>query len=134
MKTPRAQLARIIAARTVKTGTSKQLAKAVAAYMLDENRTGELASLVRDVQADWAREGYVEVIAASAHELSPQVMKDIETEARKIYPAAKTIRITPQLQPDLVGGVALTIIDRRLDLTTKAKLQQFKMLAINGKE
>jgi F0F1-type ATP synthase delta subunit len=61
-------------------------------------------------------------------------MKDIETEARKIYPAAKTIRITPQLQPDLVGGVALTIIDRRLDLTTKAKLQQFKMLAINGKE
>ena len=134
MKTPRSQLARIIAARTLKSGPSKQLAKEIAAYMLEENRTGELASLVRDVQADWAKDGYVEVIAASARELSPEVMKDIEAEARKVYPEAKTIHITPQLSPDLVGGVALTIIDRRLDLTTKAKLQQFKMLAVNGKE
>lgn len=134
MKAPRSQLARIIAARTLQSGTSKQLAKEVAAYMLEENRTGELASLLRDVQADWAKDGYVEVIAASARELSPQVMKDIEAEARKVYPSAKTIRITPQLQPDLVGGVALTIIDRRLDLTTKAKLQHFKMLAVNGKD
>ena len=134
MKTPRSQLARILAARTMKSGLSKQLAREVAAYMLEENRTGEIASLLRDVQADWAKDGYVEVIAASAHELSPQVINDIEAEARKIYPSAKTIRVTPQLRPDLVGGVAMTIIDRRLDLTTKAKLQQFKMLAVNGKE
>lgn len=134
MKTPRSQLARIIAGSTMKSGVSKQLAKEIAAYMLEENRTAELASLVRDVQAEWAKNGYVEVIAASARELSPQVMKDIEAEARKLYPEAQTIRITPQLSPDLVGGVALTIIDRRLDLTTKAKLQQFKMLAVNGKE
>lgn len=134
MKTPRSHLARIIAGRTLKSGLSKPMAQQLAAYLLEENRTGELASLIRDVQAEWAREGYVEVVAASAHELSPQVMKDIEAEARKVYPEAKTIRITPQLQPDLVGGVALTIIDHRLDLTTKAKLQQFKMMAVNGKE
>ena len=134
MKTPRTQLARIIADRTLKHGISKSDTKALAAYLLEERRVGDVASLVRDVRADWAQAGYIEVIAASAHELSPQVLKDIEAEARKAYPEAKTIHITQVLQPDLVGGVKLTIVDRQLDLTIRSKLQQFKMFATNGKE
>jgi len=134
MKTPRTQLARIIASRTLKHGITKPDARALAAYLLEERRVGDVASLVRDVQADWADAGYVEVVAASAHELSPEVLKDIEAEARKAYPEAKTIHITQELQPDLVGGVKLTIVGRQLDLTIRSKLQQFKMWATNGKD
>lgn len=134
MKAPRRQLAKFLADRTLKSGLSKQEATAVAAYLLEENRAQELPSIVRDVQAEWADAGYVEVLAASAHELSVEALKDIEAEARKLYPDAKKIHITTQLQPELVGGVKLTIIDHQLDLTTRGKLQQFKVLATNGKD
>ena len=134
MKTPRSQLAKLIAARTLTSGFSKQEATAIAAYLLEERRAGELASILRDVQADWAKSGYVEVIAASAHTLTPAILKDIEAEARKVYPEAKRIVVTEQLQPDLVGGVALVIVDHQLDLTTRGKLQEFKMLAMQGKD
>lgn len=134
MKTPRSQLAALIARRTLQSGLPKKEAISIAAYLLEERRASELASLLRDVQADWAHDGYVEVVAASAHALTPAVMKDIEAEARKLYPASKRIVVTEQREPDLVGGVKLMIIDHQLDLTTRGKLQEFKMLAMEGKD
>lgn len=133
MKTPRVQLARLIADKS-KSSDRKTLAKEVACYLLEEGRTQELDSILRDVQAIRANEGFVEVIATSAHELSATICQDIEAEARKLYPNAKKVCITPRLQPDLIGGVRLQIIDHQLDLTTRAKLQKFKMLAVYGKD
>lgn len=133
MKTPRAQLARLIA-KTTLTSQSTDIAKEVAAYLLEEGRTQELDSILREVQADWAKQGYVEVIATSAHELTPEARKAIEAEACRLYPDAKKIVITSRLQPDVIGGVRLQIIDHQLDLTTRGQLQKFKMLAVYGKD
>lgn len=134
MKASRVQLAQLIADETQKSGLSAKQAKSIAAYLLETRRTTELASLLRDVQAAWAKRGYVEVIASSAHELTAEAVRDIEAEARRVYPDAKKVVITPRVQPDLIGGVRLEIIDHQLDLTTRGKLTQFKMLAVQGKD
>ncbi len=133
MKASRTAVAHIMAQQTLRSGVSEHSAQALAAYLLEEGRTNELASIMRDIQAAWAEAGYVEVIAQSAHELSPTDLKDIETEARRLHPQGR-ISITTHLQPDLVGGVRVSIIDKQLDLTTRAKLQLFKRLAVHGKE
>ena len=135
MKTPRKQIARIVAGRALaKGGLTSAETMSLAAYLLEEKRTGELDSLMRDVLADWAGDGYVEVIAASAHELSPQVLQDIEAEARRMYPDAARIVVTPKIDPALVGGVQLAVVDYRLDLSVAAELKKFKMLAVHGKD
>ena len=133
MKTSRLQLSRLIARQTL-AEQPNNLAKQVAAYLISEHRTGELASLMRDVQAERAEHGYVEVVAHCAHELSEGVRRDIEAEARQLFPAARHVTVTEQLEPDLIGGVRLEIVDRQLDLSTRGQLQKFKMLAARGKE
>lgn len=134
MKTPRLDIAGIIARRTLQRGIDRAETASIAAYLLEEGRTGELDSLLRDVQAAWANEGVVEVIASSAHELSSQVKQDIEAEARSIYKDAKRIIITAKLDPLVVGGVQLAFVDYHLDMSVAGELKKFKALATNGKE
>ena len=134
MKTPRKQIADILAKQSLGKGMTKAEVQSIAAYLLEEGRTGELSSLMREVQSAWADVGYVEVVAVSAHELSPQIIRDIEAEARRIYPDAKRIVVTPKLNPALVGGVQLSFVDYQLDLSVAGELKKFKMLAVHGKE
>lgn len=134
MKTPRTRIAGVVADRTLKSGASQQLSRELAAYLLAERRTGELDSILRDVRADWAKAGYVEVVARSAHQLSDAVRADIERQAQSLYPAAKQIVVSQVLDPEVIGGVRLTIIDRQLDLSIETTLHRFKQLTLSGKE
>lgn len=133
MKVGRKSLAKIVADKA-RHESAKSEARAVAAYLLTEKRTGELGSLLRDVQAVWADEGYVEVIATSAHELSATAKRDIEDQARALYPEAKHVLVTPQLDPAVIGGVRLEVVAYQLDLTTKAMLNRFKTAALARKD
>jgi F-type H+-transporting ATPase subunit delta len=139
MKTPRTRIASAIADRTLNSDQSgqkdaaKSLAKEVAAYLLAEGRVGELGSVLRDVQADWAKAGYVEVLAASAHPLSADVQKNIESQIRSLYPDAKRVIVTEVLDPTIIGGVRLSLANQQLDLSVEAKLNKFKQLTA-GKE
>ena len=134
MKTPRVRIARVIAKRTQTGGLDKAEAKSIAAYLLAEGRVSELDSLLRDISQDWAENGYVEVRASSAHELSPRVKTDIEREARKIYPAAKRVEITEIRRPDIIGGVKLEFANSQLDMSVESDLNRFKNIAVNGKD
>lgn len=128
MKTPRTRLAAAIADRTLKSGSSKKLATEVAAYLLSERRVSELDSILRDVQNNWAVAGYVEVLAASARPLSAAVKSDIVKQVSKLYPDAKQVVVTEIHDPELIGGVRLTVANRQLDLSLEAKLNKFKQL------
>lgn len=134
MKQPRAKLARALAGKTLKSGSSRRLSREVAAYLLSEGQVGELESLLRDVQADWAEAGYVEVVAASAHLLTAAVKSDISRQVKRLYPAAKQIIVTEVNDPSIVGGVRLSLPHRQLDLSVEAKLNQFKQLTTAGKD
>jgi F0F1-type ATP synthase delta subunit len=133
MKTPRTRIAGTIANTTLKSGVSKQYAKEVAAYLLGEGRVSELDSLLRDVQEDWAEAGYVEVLAASAHELSADVTENIKKQVKTLYPNAKQIIVTEVHDPAVIGGVRLSLANQQLDLSVEAKLNRFKQLTA-GKE
>ena len=127
-KQPRTKISNHIAELTLSKGSTKNVGKRVAAYLLSENRVGELDSILRDVQAAWAEAGYVEVIARSAHPLTASIKKEINDRVKKVYPAAKEIIVTEQTDPDVIGGVKLELPNKQLDLTVEAKLNKFKQL------
>jgi len=129
MKQSRIKLAQVIADRSLSKGSTRQLSRQIAAFLLTERRVGELDSLLRDVQADWAETGHVEVLVSSAHGLTAAVKRDIKERVSKLYPKARQIIITEVHQPDIIGGVRLNVVDRQLDLTIRTKLQTFKRLA-----
>lgn len=129
MKARRTRIARVVADKTLKSGVSKSFANELAAYLLAERRTGELASILRDVQSDWAEAGRVEVLAASAHPLTAAIKADITAQIRRMYPDAKQIIVTEVRDPEVIGGVRLNLADRQLDLSVEAKLNKFKQLA-----
>lgn len=133
-KTPRSRIAGVIAGRTIKEGATKRLVRQVAAYLLSERRAGELDSLLRDVQADWARAGYLEVTAASAYPLTAGLQAEIRQKAKRLYPAAKRVIITEVRDPAIIGGVRLGLPDRQLDLSVEAKLNKFKQLTATGRD
>jgi F-type H+-transporting ATPase subunit delta len=133
MKTPRTKIANTIADRTLKQGESKSLAKEVAAYLLAEKRVGELESVLRDVQVAWADNGYVEVLASTAHPLTAELKKQITDQVKRLYPAAKQIVVTEVPDPEILGGVRLSLANQQLDLSVEAKLNKFKQLTA-GKE
>jgi len=135
MQVPRTRIAGAIVDRTLNNGTAdKAYAREIAAYLLAEGRVDELDSLLRDVQAEWAERGYVEVLARSAHPLSERVKEDIARRIRSLYPDAKKVVVTEIADPSVVGGVRLLLAERQLDLSVEAKINKFKQLTGAGKD
>ncbi len=134
MKQSRTKLSQAIADKTLKSGVTKQYSQEIAAYLLSERRVNELDSVLRDVQADWAEAGHVEVVAASAHDLTPAIKVDIEKQIKQLYPQAKKIIVTAIHDPEVIGGVRLSLANQQLDLSIEAKLNKFKQLTIAGKD
>jgi F0F1-type ATP synthase delta subunit len=134
MKASRTRLAQLIADQTLKEGASKRFDREIAAYLLSEGRVSELDSLLRDVQADWAEAGHVEVTAKSAFPLSAAVRADIKREVKKVHPNAKKIVINEVIDSTVVGGVRLNLPNRQLDLSIRAKLNAFKQSVTAGKD
>ena len=127
MKQSRQPLAKIMAQRTA-TANSKQLAEDIAGYLLAEKRTADLDSLMRDIQQIRTDQGIVEVNAITSHELSSNSITEIKSTIKKNYPNAKTIIVNPVIDPDIVGGVRLTLANEQLDLSVRSKLNKFKQL------
>jgi len=134
MKAPRSRIATTLAERTLKNGVTKQLSQEVAAYLLAERRVSELDSILRDVQASWATAGVVEVVAASAHGLTGSIKADITERIKQLYPDAKQIIVTEAHDPEVIGGVRLSLANQQLDLSVEGKLNKFKQLTSAGKD
>jgi F0F1-type ATP synthase delta subunit len=134
MKTPRHKIASYISTTTLSKGITKSFSREIAAYLLEEKRTSELDSLLRDVQLDWAKAGTVEVTATSAFPLSPAVEQDIRKQVEKLYPTAKKVIISPVHDPNVIGGIRLNLPGKQLDLSIETKLNKFKQFSVGGKE
>ena len=117
MKVPRVRIANAIADHVLDQGVSSDYAREIAAYLLSEGRVGELESLLRDVQADWAARGYVEVLAYSAYDLNDSIKSDIADRIRPLFPVPEQITVTTIIDPSVVSGVQIRLSDRQLDLS-----------------
>ena len=129
MKTPRSELVPILAKLSGEI-PAKKFINEVAGYLLDENRTGELDSLARDLVDYRAKNGLVEVNAISAHELSGQAVSEIKQKVKEIYPEVKKTIINQQIDQSQIGGVRLEFPGRQLDLSLRAKVNKFKQLTV----
>jgi F-type H+-transporting ATPase subunit delta len=132
-KLPRHELADILAAKSLGRINVKSFSDEIAAYLLVEGRTNELDSLLRDIMQYRADKGIVEVIAVSAHKLTDKVTRDIEAQIRELFPHAKQIIITEEIDETVIGGVRLELANQQLDLSVRAKLNNFKQLTATGR-
>lgn len=128
IKAPRSRLAAIIAERSDQPVGVKALSQEIAAYLLAEGRTGELDSILRDVMQYRADRGIIEVAAVDAHPLSESVKRDISSLIKGLFPSAKQIIISEQIDANVIGGVRLELANQQLDLSIRSKLNRFKQL------
>jgi F0F1-type ATP synthase delta subunit len=124
-KVPRHTLASVIGGKLT-ASNEKKLARETAAYLLSERRSGELDSLLRDVEQYRADNGVVEVVAVSAFPLDAKAHKEVEAKIRSVYPKANQIMITQRIDANQLAGVRLELANQQLDLTIRTKLNQFK--------
>lgn len=129
-KIRRSRIASAIADKVLAQGTSPELGREIAAFLLSERRTSELESILRDVQVDWAVAGFVEVVATSAFPLDDTTKTDIMSLVRPLYPEAEQIIITEAHDESLIGGVQISVAGQELDLSIEAKLDKFKQLTV----
>lgn len=130
----RREIVRQIAERTMKISDSKALAKAVAQYLVEENLSSELDTIIREVIGYRAEAGYVEAVAVSANPLSKVDLEDIRKLLHQEYPKARHFVIDQRIDPRVIGGVKLEMPGEQLDLTLSKKLSDFKVRAVTGKE
>jgi F0F1-type ATP synthase delta subunit len=128
MKLPRGQLSGVLATKSLSSRDPKKLASGIAAYLLEVGRVSELPSILRDIQTDWAESGHVDAQVYSAFPLDDIVKKDIHAQVSRIYPNAKTILITDQIDPLVISGVRIELPNQLLDLSVDAKIRRFKQL------
>lgn len=134
MKVPLNVFADVVIEETAKSGKSKKVAKEIAAYLLEEGRTGELHSLLRTIQEKKAERGFVEVSAVSAFPINEPEQKFIKSVAHDIYPKTHTVVIDHAIQPEIIGGLIVNTPSSQLDLSIQSKLTKFKQLTTAGKE
>lgn len=130
----RLELAEIIGKQTLNVKSVDDLKAAIAGYLLEENMSDELESLMRDVQAYRAAQGYVEATIVSAHPLTDTVRGDVNDLIMQEYPAAKHVTMNETVDPSVVGGLRIELAGEELDLTVKGKLNAFKRLTAARKD
>jgi F0F1-type ATP synthase delta subunit len=130
-KISRLKIAAVLADKVDAGVGERQLSREIAAYLLNVRRTSELDSLLRDVMQIRADRGIVEVVAATAHPLTPTVIADIEKNIRTHFPTAKKVIVSEIHDDEVVGGVRLELANQQLDFSVRAKLNRFKQLTTN---
>jgi F-type H+-transporting ATPase subunit delta len=124
----RPELAEVIAKRTLHVSDVHHLEQAIAGYLLEQDRTDDIESLMRDVLKYRASLGYIEATVVSAYPLTSELVKSIEAILKSEYPGAKSYVLNQRIDESVVGGVRLEMAGEELDLTVRAKLNTLKRL------
>lgn len=119
-RVPRRQLASAVAGLIEK--NQPNLAKSLAVYLVQEGRTKELESLLRDVsRLRYERQGVLEIDATAAHPLN----NEVRAEIKRLLPAKSHV-LHETIERNVIGGVLLETADQQLDLTVTRRLRQLK--------
>ncbi len=130
----RTDLAHIISDNTLKNGYSKRYTQDIAAYLLASGMVKDLDSIMRDVHLYWQQAGYLEVIATTAYPLEENLKNQIKQYIKQIEPSVKKIIISENYDRKIIGGLSLSLPEKQLDLSLRAKLNKFKQAIETGKE
>ncbi len=99
------------------------VARRLAAYLIDTKRTRELNLFVRDIEAALAERGVLLADIASSNKLSTDTEKSI-TEFLKKTTGVSDVKLRTQVDETLLGGVLIETPEQRLDATLRHRLNQ----------
>lgn len=125
MQFSRRVLARTIAARLATEPTRQEYwMQVLAAYLIDQKRTHEADLLINDIERElYAQIGVLSVKVTSARSLT----NNLRTALTKLLTAetdAKSIVLTEEVDPSLLGGLVARTPDAELDASVRTKLQR----------
>ena len=102
--------------------SQKKLRDTLAAYLVQNRRSGELDAIMREVsRLREVNDGVTEVTATSAHKLN-QANKKVITALLN----SNKIIINEVVDAEVLGGVRLETSELQLDLTVRNRLNQLK--------
>jgi F-type H+-transporting ATPase subunit delta len=98
----------------------KKVLQEMAAYLIETGREREAELLARDIEFALSERGVTVVRAASAHELTSALRKQIESLV------GGTVHLKETVDPTLLGGVRVDTPGQRFDGTLSHKLAGLK--------
>ena len=106
---------------------SADISSKVAAFLIDNGKTSDLDSILRDVtEAQAVKNGIVELTARSAFPLDAGTKESINDLVRAQYQGVKQIIIHEVIDKSAIGGVNLEFANANLDLTIRTKLNKLR--------
>ncbi len=103
----------------------KTAPKELAAYLVETRRVRELELIVRDIEAALADRGILLADIASSRKLGDATAKAVK-DYLKSATKASTIQLRESVNPDLLGGVRISIPGSEMDATLRHRLNQLK--------
>jgi len=73
-----------------------------------------------------AEHGLTEATVTSARALDDRALNDVKTILKTLHRAERTPVIDAIIQPDVIGGVRISLPHEQLDDTVRAQLNRFK--------
>lgn len=114
------------AAKAIDAGEA-DIARKLAAYLIEQGATNEVNSLARDIlQLRADQDGIVEVTAVAAHPLSSSMKTEIEQMVHGTHKNAKNVIINERHDPEVIGGIRLEFANALLDSTVDARLNSLR--------
>jgi len=128
-KLSRRVIARTLAAKLVASPAERaKWVRALAAYLVEQNRTKETDLIVNDVAHElFIQNGQLLVTAVSARPLSESIRTELKQMIKQAT-QAKRVELTESVDPDLLGGLIARTPDAEADLSVRTKLKQLASL------
>lgn len=89
----------------------------VAAYIVQENRIGELDNIIRDIYAEFETRGVTLVDVTTAHVIDDSLKSQVSGLV-----GGDRVELIEHVEPAVLGGVAIETPSRRLDATIRRRL------------
>lgn len=97
----------------------------LAAYLVDQRRVRELELIVRDIEAALMERGVLVADVASAYDLTAETTKQIMAFVAQAKNGA-SVQLRTHIDPELLGGVKISLPGEELDATIRRKLTVLK--------
>jgi F0F1-type ATP synthase delta subunit len=119
VKASRQQIARAVVNLIDAGHDAGRIVAAMASYLTAERRASELTPIMRQVERlRLERGGVREVVVVGARPIS----RDTERQIRRLF-ADTQVNVVKRTDKNLVGGLRVTTLDERLDLSVRGRLR-----------
>ena len=103
----------------------KNVAKQLAAYLIETRRLREVELITRDIEDALARKGVVVAEVESAHNLTDATRSALTSYLKQATQASR-VQLKESVQPELLGGVRLTVPGAEMDASIKRKIMKLR--------